>query len=159
MRRRTAAVFVALGVALSAGCTNSPTQPTGVSTTRTEPGGTTTGTTTPVGNTVTLGDADKGRTLTVAVGEQLTIILKSTYWRFADPKPPSVLTPMSAPVVVASPANSSGCVPGQGCGTVTMSFRAAKPGTAIASASRTSCGEARGCVGDAGSYQITVIVK
>jgi hypothetical protein len=172
VRRRTSAVLVALGATLLAGCTSSPTAttghpstgvtatrpstlPGGASATRTEPGGTTT----PPGNTVTLGDADKGRTLTVAVGKQVTITLNSTYWRFVDPKPPSVLTPMSAPVVVASPANSPGCVPGQGCGTVSISFRATKPGTTIASATRTTCGEARGCVGDDGSYQITVIVQ
>jgi hypothetical protein len=51
------------------------------------------------------------------------------------------------------------CVPGEGCGTVSASFRAAKPGTAILEAGRTTCGEARGCVNGEGAYQVTISVR
>jgi hypothetical protein len=152
VRKRTGAILVVLGMTLIGGCTSGATggqPPTGTGQS---------GTTTPAENTVTLGDTDKGRTVTVAVGAQVTITLQSTYWRFADPQPPAILTPVSTPLVNASPANSPGCVPGQGCGTVTMSFRAAKPGTTTASATRTTCGEARGCPGDEGTYQVTITV-
>ncbi len=50
-------------------------------------------------------------------------------------------------------------MPGGGCGTVTAWFNADGPGTAVVTASRTSCGEAMACGGGAGSYRLTVIVR
>lgn len=91
----------------------------------------------PPGPTVTLREADRGRTVTVKVNEVLTLTLNGTDWGFTDPKPPEVLTAMSPPIVAREPGTSS------------ISFRAAKAGTAAVTATRTS--------GD--TYQITVVVQ
>src|SRR5437762_2919118 len=66
---------------------------------------------------VTLRDADRGRTVTVKVGDPVTLTLTGLDWGFTDPNPASVLTPMSPPIVAAEPNTSS------------AKFRAAKPGT------------------------------
>lgn len=87
--------------------------------------------------TVTLRDADKGKTITVKVGEPVTLTLTGTDWGFTDPKPPSVLTAMAPPIVAKEPGTSS------------VSFRAAKPGTATVTATKQT-GE---------TFQITVIVQ
>lgn len=118
-----------------------------------------TGPTSPAPHTVTLADADRGRTVPVAVGDQVVLVLASTYWRFADPNPPAILVATGGPTVNPSPPSAGRCVPGGGCGTVSITFRATKPGTTVASATRTSCGEARGCTGDAGTYEVTIVVR
>ena len=149
-----AVVLVAAGLALLGGCSGTPSSaPTGtVNTTSTTAGqpstpsspgpgptGTGSGTGTgapPAPPTRTLGAADKGKTVTVVVGEEVTLTLPGTDWGFTDPKPPSVLTAMSPPIVAKEPGTSS------------LSFRAAKPGKAIVTANRG---------GD--SFQITVVVQ
>jgi hypothetical protein len=171
VRRQAGVLLLAVGATLLGGCTSSPSAaPAGQATTttsqapvtQTTTGGSTppatTGSGTSAGHTVSVGDADKGRTMTVAVGDQVVLTLGSTYWRFADPTPAGLLVSVGPPVVNASPPGAH-CVPGGGCGTVAVTFRAAKPGTAVAKASRTSCGEARGCVNDEGSYQVTIVVR
>jgi hypothetical protein len=49
-----------------------------------------------------------------------------------------------------------GCVRGQGCGTVSVRYRAVAPGRAIVSAERTTCGEARLCLPAERTYQVTI---
>ena len=51
-----------------------------------------------------------------------------------------------------------GCVPGEGCGTVTALYDAVAPGRADVNAKRTSCGEAMSCTGNLGFYRVTVVV-
>lgn len=104
--------------------------------------------------TVTVGDNDTGRTLHVTPGSSVKVVLGSTYWTFGHSSDGGVLSLVGTPNVVPS----GGCVPGQGCGTVTGVFRAMAPGTATITASRTSCGEAMRCTGDQGSYRVVVIV-
>ena len=112
----------------------------------------------PVGQT-TATDTDNGRTITVAVGDQLKITLHSTYWHFAAPTG-NALRPAGQPVTEGIPAGPNNhCVPGEGCGTVTAGFDATTPGTAVVTASRTSCGEAMACTGRAGTYRLTVVVR
>jgi hypothetical protein len=95
---------------------------------------------------------DNGHTLTLTVGQPLSVRLDSTYWTFA---PTGVSLRRNGEPVV----NSGGpCVPGQGCGTVTAQFVADTPGQAVVSASRVSCGEAMRCTGPAGQYRLTVVV-
>jgi len=53
----------------------------------------------------------------------------------------------------------SGCVPGQGCGTVSATFAAASVGTAIISATREICGEALVCGGTDRMYEVTIAVS
>jgi hypothetical protein len=101
------------------------------------------------------GDADNGRTLELRIGDRLEVGLHSTYWTIKGSSNPQVLLAES-PVVI-SPSLSR-CVPGGGCGTVAMTFDVVGTGSADVTASRTSCGEAMGCIGGDGSYKITVVV-
>jgi hypothetical protein len=96
---------------------------------------------------------DNGHTLTLTVGQRLSVRLDSTYWTFGPTAPP--LRQNGQPLV----SKGGPCVPGQGCGTVTADFYAAGPGRTAVSASRTSCGEAMRCVGPAGQYRLTIVVR
>jgi hypothetical protein len=107
------------------------------------------------GGTVRLGDSDSGRTVTVSRGTQIVVTLGSTYWTIAPSSNGRAVSGESTP---AYSPQMSGCVPGQGCGTVTAQFQAVGDGSADLSASRTSCGEALRCTGSAGSWRVTVVV-
>src|SRR5215472_6430503 len=74
---------------------------------------------------VTVGDADNGGTVTVAPGERLLVALGSTYWTFRGSSDPGVLRQLGQPVV--SPGS---CPPGVGCGLVSATFEAVRPGRA-----------------------------
>lgn len=99
------------------------------------------------------GDADNGTTLDLHVGERLAVTLHSTYWTINGSSNPHVLTAEGPEAVTPAPG---GCVPGGGCGTVTMIFDVIGIGSADVTASRVSCGEAMLCTGNQGSYKITV---
>lgn len=88
-------------------------------------------------------------------GQRLRVVLHSTYWEFKPTSDGAVLHLVAAPQV----APKSGCVPGQGCGTVTAVYVARRAGTATVKAERTSCGEAMGCTAAAGSYSLSVVVR
>src|SRR5271157_5658595 len=103
-----------------------------------------------------LSEADNGRTLSVSVGSTVTLVLHNTYWVVHASSDPSVLVMVGQPVY--SGAGTMVCIPGAGCGTVTTSFMAVAPGSAVISASRTSCGEALMCVSGAGTFEVTVVV-
>jgi hypothetical protein len=90
-----------------------------------------------------------GGKVTLRRGQTLQVVLHSTYWRFKAPSTAGV-----KPVVTPKP----GCVPGQGCGTVTVTYVARAVGSAAVAAARTSCGEALRCTPAAGSYKLTVAV-
>jgi hypothetical protein len=105
---------------------------------------------------LTATDAENGHRITVHVGDRVSVILHSTYWNFAGSSNAAVMAPHGSPTISPSP---SGCVPGQGCGTVVAAFVAIAPGTAQITASRISCGEALRCTGSAGIYRLTVTVK
>lgn len=100
-------------------------------------------------------DGQNGRTVSLHIGDSLAVTLHSTYWTFAGSSNAAVVAPDGSPAVSPSP---SGCVPGQGCGTVTATFDALAVGTAVIDASRTTCGEALLCTGSAGNYRLTVEV-
>ncbi|HXM58436.1 MAG TPA: hypothetical protein VOB72_23755 [Candidatus Dormibacteraeota bacterium] len=104
--------------------------------------------------TVTARDQDNGHAVSVRVGDRLQLVLGSTYWKLDGSSDEAVLRPAAAPAVSPSP----GCVPGEGCGTVSGQFDAIAPGRADVTASRTSCGEAMACTGGQGSYRVTVVV-
>jgi len=99
-------------------------------------------------------DADNGKTVTVAVGDRVIVTLHSTYWQIDAGSDPAVLRKDGATAY----APSGDCVPGGGCGTATASFTALASGHARVAASRTSCGEAMGCTGGAGSFFVDVNV-
>jgi hypothetical protein len=102
-------------------------------------------------------DADNGGTVAVAVGGTVTAVLHSTYWQFDPPSDPAVLRAQGPQTT--SPAPRGTCVPGGGCGTVTATFRALRPGRSLITAERTSCGEALRCTGGAGHFSVTVVVS
>jgi len=103
------------------------------------------------------GDDQNGQSMTLHLGQTLTVTLCSTYWSFQGSSNPRVLALVGEAVV--SPAPQSVCpVAGTGCGTVVQKFRAVGPGTAQVTASRVSCGEAMRCGGAAGSYKLAVTV-
>ena len=170
MQRRWSTWAAALlVVALSTGCT----QPGGVASPATQsPVGTldslsatarqaTSGTpaanpvATQAGAVVTATDGDNGRELTLRPGQQLKVVLASTYWNIVGSSDTAVLRTDGQPHTNPQP---SGCVPGGGCGTVTQVFVAVAAGQAMVTATRTSCGEAMGCVGSSGQYSLRVIV-
>jgi hypothetical protein len=105
--------------------------------------------------TVTVTFGDKGSTVGLHVGATLRVVLDSTYWSMNPSPNPGVLAPHGAATTVPR----SGCVPGEGCGTVTALFLAHSSGTISISASRTSCGEALRCTNGDGSFQVTVHVE
>jgi hypothetical protein len=106
--------------------------------------------------TKTVTDRDKGRTVTLHVGDRLKVVLASTYWTIHKSPKPSVLRTdgeqMTTPAL-------KGCVPGAGCGTATRTFTAGARGTTTVSASRTSCGEVLLCTGGNGKFSVAVVVK
>ena len=106
--------------------------------------------------TVVATDADNGKTVSLHVGDHFDVKLASTYWTIRDSSDPNVLKTAGPTVVSPQP---SGCVPGGGCGFAIASFIAVATGSADVTASRTSCGEAMRCIGDSGSYRLTVIVS
>ena len=106
-------------------------------------------------STTTLTEHDNGRTVALHVRDHLRVVLASTYWTFQPSSNPTVLQPDGQPIVAPQ---IRGCVPGQGCGTVTADFTANSTGTAIVTATRTTCGEAKACGPANGHYQVTITV-
>lgn len=110
-------------------------------------------------SSVRAGDAQNGQTITLLPGQTLTVKLSTTYWTMQGSSNTQALVSMGAPV--ASPAPMDSCHFG-GCtaqgGSISETFRAVAPGTAMVTASRTTCGEAMGCVGSSGQYELTVVV-
>jgi hypothetical protein len=97
------------------------------------------------------------KTVTLAQGTMLVVILNSTYWNFADGMYNHVLQQVGAGET--SPCAMGTSVPGSGCGFVSREFLAANPGSTMVVASRTSCGEAMGCTGNQGSFSVTIVVN
>jgi hypothetical protein len=112
----------------------------------------------PAPHTVSASDADNGHTITLAVGDQLQVVLHSTYWGFT---PPGAQLRMTGQHTTAIPVGTGPghCVIGEGCGTVTADYTATSAGTTDVTASRKSCGEAMACTGADGGYRLTVIVR
>jgi len=106
---------------------------------------------------VTVGHSDNGHTIRVSRGTTINVVLHSTYWTFTPQAGSGALRPDGAPAVDASPLGS-GCVAGQGCGTVTARFTASGDGTARIRATRTRCGEALMCSPAQGAFAVTIVV-
>ena len=97
--------------------------------------------------------------MTLHSGQTLTVTLCSTYWTFQGNTNPQVLALVGVPIVSPAPLDKHTCAAaGSGCGTVSAEFRAVGIGTTQITASRVSCGEAMGCVGASGLYQLAVKV-
>jgi len=109
---------------------------------------------TPTPAALTLTEAQNGATVHVARGQMIVLVLHSTYWKVVGSSDPAVVQPSGGSQVQPSP----GCVPGQGCGTVTTTFVAAADGSAMLTASRTTCGEALRCTEAQARFSVTVAV-
>jgi hypothetical protein len=106
---------------------------------------------------VKVDDSKNGQSVHVHVGDTVKITLSSTDWTFDQDSDPVVLKELGGQVVTPDPAGS--CFPGMGCGVTTAWYKALSAGSAVVSASRVSCGEARRCVGNEGVYRVTVVVS
>ena len=102
---------------------------------------------------VTATDTANGQTISIGLGHNLTVTLNSTYWMFGGSSDPAVLEQAGQPTY-----KGTACVPGGGCGTASLRFKALAPGRAVVTATRTSCGEALACGPDQSTYSITVMV-
>jgi len=102
-------------------------------------------------------DQDNGQSVSLRAGERLELQLGSTYWQVEGSSNSNVLR-LTAGTSVSTSPQIMGCVPGEGCGTVTALFDAVAPGQAAVSARRTSCGEAMSCTGNLGFYRVMVVV-
>jgi len=108
------------------------------------------------GGTETATNQANGLTVDLQPGQLLKVVLSSTYWMIHGSSDSGVLSQLSGPTTQPQP---SGCVPGQGCGTVTAVYRAIAPGRAQVSASRGTCGEALGCTAATSSFVVYVVVQ
>jgi hypothetical protein len=105
--------------------------------------------------TVTVSEADNGHVLTIRRGDGVKAVLHSTYWTFAKPSNAAVLLSEGDPVVAPQ---RQGCVPGQGCGTVTARYLAGSVGQAFISAHRDTCGEAMACAPNQRDWRVKFVV-
>lgn len=106
--------------------------------------------------TVRADEATNGRTVSLAPGDHLEVVLHSTYWAFDDPSDPAVISADGDPVVAGGGTKCG--PPGSGCGTVTARFTAQQAGQAVVSAQRTTCGEAMRCSPEQSRWGVTVKV-
>jgi len=106
--------------------------------------------------TIRLADAENGKTVTVTRGTTIVVVLNSTYWTFPTAPDAAVLQQQGGSTVTPAPVGT--CVPGGGCGTASVTYKVVGAGRSQVTASRTTCGEAMGCVGNAGSYAVQIVV-
>lgn len=110
----------------------------------------------PTTEPITATEADNGHTVAMHQGQELRLVLHSTYWNVQPVTNPQVLSSENS---AANSPQATGCIAGAGCGTVTVHYRAAASGTAQVKASRTSCGEAMGCTAADSTWTLTVDVR
>jgi len=112
---------------------------------------------TPAPSTIRLTPSDDGGTARASVGDTLMLRLPSTYWHIAAAHPTDVVATDARHTRASGPGHD--CVPGQGCGVASAKYTALRPGRAVISAHRTSCGEALRCTGATSRYRVTVVVR
>jgi hypothetical protein len=105
---------------------------------------------------LTVTQADNGRSLSMHIGQSLVVQLNNTYWAIDGSSEPGILAPQGSVQVESSPG---GCVPGQGCGTVTANFTAIRSGHSVVTASRRICGEVVLCGPGQRTFSVTVQVS
>jgi hypothetical protein len=103
-----------------------------------------------------VGNADSGKTVRLRPGQAMRVVLTGGYWTFQGSSAPSVLRQNGPPTEL--PPSPDNCPPGLGCTPLAARFTAVAAGTAQVRAGRTSCGEARRCTGDEGTFSVTVVV-
>ena len=120
------------------------------------PGGTT-GTPPAVANhpAIVLDEHPNSSTVQVVVGRRVELLLHSSYWTDFGSSQSAVVR---ADGSVRMLSTGQHCVPGGGCNPVLATFMAQAVGTAVLSASRTSCGEALRCSPANSHYRVTIVV-
>ena len=103
-------------------------------------------------------DKSNGHTVSLKVGQHLELVLGSTYWTVKGSTVPGVLHQDGPPSKLARPASCPSNIPGLGCVPIRTDFSAVAPGTAVITASRTSCGEAMRCAPSQEHYTLPVVV-
>ena len=116
------------------------------------------GSTAPPSAVTVSSDHANGRTLHVKVGQRLDLILSSTYWQLRGSSAPAVLRQEGSATPLPRPSTCPK-IPGLGCIPVRTSFLAVAPGTAVITASRTTCGEALHCAADQRHFRVTIVVR
>lgn len=105
--------------------------------------------------TIVLDEHANASTMRVVVGQRVALLLHSSYWSdFAS----SRTAVLRADGLVRTLPTARKCIPGGGCNPVLATFMAETLGTAVLSASRTSCGEALRCSPDQSHYRVTIVV-
>jgi hypothetical protein len=102
-------------------------------------------------------DAD-GKALSVRAGDRIELILSSSYWHVTGSSAPRVLRQDGPPVLLSRPSSCPD-IPGLGCAPVRADFTARTDGTAVITASRSTCGEALRCQQDQTRFTVTVAVR
>jgi len=105
---------------------------------------------------LTLTERDNAHSFTVRPDATIIIVLHSTYWSIRSPSNPAVLEPQGLSVVVPQ---FGGCVPGQGCGTITTHYRARQHGRTQLTAQRQTCGEAMLCAPNQRTWHVTLTIN
>lgn len=109
---------------------------------------------------VMLSETRNHRTVVVAPGARITVTLHSTYWSLTVPSSTPILAQIGTTTVVAlAPGAAKGCVPGQGCGTLTARFVARHAGAVQLRATRTTCGEAMRCTPAQSVWTVLIRVR
>jgi hypothetical protein len=104
---------------------------------------------------IVLDEHANSSTVQVVVGRRVELLLHSSYWTdFGSSR--SAVVRADGPVRTLPTAQR--CVPGGGCHPVLATFMAETAGTAVLSASRTSCGEALRCGPGNSHYHVTIVV-
>jgi hypothetical protein len=107
-------------------------------------------------SSLVLSESSNAKVVTVAKGSHFSVTLHTTYWSIH-----SVSNHRVAQIgtTVVKGSLTSGCVPGQGCGTVTATYVANKVGAVTLRASRTTCGEALKCSTSQSHWMVVVRIK
>jgi hypothetical protein len=99
--------------------------------------------------------ADNGGSLNVLTNDRIRVVLAGMSW-VQQSSDTAVLVATSQPTVLPA---SSGCVKGQGCGSVTVYYRAVRAGDAEILGARGNCdGAAAGCQAGPGAFKLKVVV-
>jgi len=106
---------------------------------------------------VVLSEHSNGKTVHVAVGEHVKLILSSDYWRVHGSSPKAVLVQIGRARLLPRPKDCPK-IPGLGCVPFETTFTALAKGTAVISASRQTCGEALACQPPQEHFRLTVVV-
>ena len=103
-------------------------------------------------------DDANGKSVSARAGDRIELILSSSYWHLTGSSAPSVLRQDGPPVLLSRPSSCPD-IPGLGCIPVRADFTALTGGTAVITASRSACGEARPCMPDQTRFTVTVAVR